>query len=58
MIVEKNMIRNVLLALMFMQTAGCVGTIIGATTDAVIEVAKVPFKVAGAVVDVVTPDKD
>jgi len=58
MIVEKTMIRNMLLALMFMQTSACVGTIIGATTDAAIEVAKVPFKVAGAVIDVVTPDKD
>jgi len=58
MIVEKMMIRNVLLAFLFVQTSACVGTIIGATTDAAIEVAKVPFKVAGAVIDVATPDGD
>jgi hypothetical protein len=30
---------------------GCVGTIIGATTDAAIEVVKIPFKIGGAAVD-------
>jgi hypothetical protein len=35
---------------------GCLGTIVGAATDVVIEVAKVPFKVGGAVVDVVDGD--
>jgi len=35
---------------------GCVGTIVGAAVDTTIEVAKVPFKVAGAAVDVVTDD--
>ena len=39
-------------------TGGCVGAVIGATTDVVIEVAKVPFKVGGAVVDVATGDDD
>lgn len=38
--------------------SGCVGTIIGATADAAIEVAKVPFKVGGAVIDVATGDDD
>ncbi len=37
---------------------GCVGTIVGAAVDTTIEVAKVPFKVAGAAIDVATPDKD
>ncbi len=36
---------------------GC-GTVIGLATDTVIAVAKVPFKVAGAVVDVATGDED
>ena len=36
----------------------CVGTIVGAAVDTTIEVAKVPFKVAGAAIDVVTPDND
>ncbi len=39
-------------------TTGCVGTVVGAATDAAIEVAKVPFKVGGAVVDVATGDDD
>jgi hypothetical protein len=30
---------------------GCVGTIIDATTDAAIEVVKIPFKIGGAAVD-------
>ncbi len=49
-----------ILALVFLAagSAGCVGAVIGATTDAAIEVAKVPFKVGGAVVDVATGDDD
>lgn len=35
---------------------GCLGTIVGAAVDTTIEVAKVPFKVVGAAVDVVTDD--
>lgn len=38
--------------------SGCVSTIIGTAVDTTIEVAKVPFKVGGAVIDVVTGDKD
>ena len=38
--------------------SGCVGMVIDATTDAAIAVAKVPFKVGGAVVDVATGDDD
>lgn len=37
---------------------GCIGTIVGTAADVAIEVAKVPFKVGGAVVDVVTDDDD
>ena len=44
--------------LVLMSASGCVGTVIGAASDAVIEVAKVPFKVGGAVVDVVSGDED
>ncbi len=38
--------------------SGCLGTLIGVTTDAAIEVAKVPFKVGGAVIDVVSGDDE
>ncbi len=36
---------------------GCVSTIVGAVVDTTIEVAKVPFKVGGAIIDVATGDK-
>ncbi|MFT4635849.1 MAG: hypothetical protein ACI854_000303 [Arenicella sp.] len=35
---------------------GCLGTIIGTTVDVALEVAKVPFKVGGAVIDIVSGD--
>jgi hypothetical protein len=38
--------------------SGCLGTIVGTAVDVTLEVAKVPFKVAGAVVDVVSDDED
>ena len=38
--------------------AGCAGTLVGTTVDVAVEVAKVPFKVGGAAVDVVTGDED
>lgn len=34
-----------------LSAAGCVGTIIDATTDAAIEVVKIPFKIGGAAID-------
>jgi hypothetical protein len=45
------------LALMFSLTA-CLGTVVGAAVDVTLEVAKVPFKVAAAVIDVATDDTD
>lgn len=36
--------------------SSCVGTIVGAVVDTSIEVAKVPFKVVGAVIDLAIPD--
>lgn len=35
---------------------GCVGKIVGSTVDVAVEAAKIPFKVGGAVADVVTDD--
>ena len=35
---------------------GCIGTVIETTTDAAIGITKVPFKVGGAAVDIVTDD--
>ncbi len=45
----------ILLPLIFTLTA-CLGTVIGAVVDTTIEVVKIPFKVVGAAVDVVTGD--
>ncbi|MDO9316788.1 MAG: NF038104 family lipoprotein [Gammaproteobacteria bacterium] len=36
----------------------CLGTVVGTAVDVTLEVAKVPFKVAGAVVDVAMPEDD
>ena len=37
---------------------GCIGAVVGTVVDVGIEVAKVPFKVGKAVVDVVSDDDD
>jgi hypothetical protein len=46
-----NMNRALLLSAAMTMMSGCVSTIIGATTDAAIEVVKIPFKIGGAAVD-------
>jgi hypothetical protein len=38
--------------------SGCLGAVVGSAVDVTLEVAKVPFKVAGAVIDVALPDDD
>ncbi|MFT5350633.1 MAG: hypothetical protein ACI909_002974 [Planctomycetota bacterium] len=47
-----------LFCIFLMGVSGCVGTAIETVTDAAVAVAKVPFKVGGAVVDVVTDDDE
>ncbi|HFD11631.1 MAG TPA: hypothetical protein ENJ32_04075 [Crenotrichaceae bacterium] len=48
-----------ILVLLVPSLTGCVvKTIVGAAVDTAIEVAKVPFKVGGAVIDVVSNDED
>ncbi len=49
---------SLLIACTVLCAGGCIGQAIETTTDAVIAVGKVPFKVGGAVVDVVTGDED
>jgi hypothetical protein len=46
----------VILMLVLLLVSGCASTIIGTATDAALAVAKTPFKVGGAVIDVVTDD--
>jgi len=45
-----------LLGALLIPLTGCVGTVIGTAADVAIEVAKVPFKVGGAIVDTVSSD--
>ncbi len=48
-----------LLALVFScGMSGCAGLIVGTAADVAIETAKIPFKVAGAVVAVATDEDD
>ncbi len=51
-------LRSALLLGACLLLTGCLGTVVGTAVDVTLEVAKVPFKVAGAVVDVVTPEDD
>lgn len=51
-----RLIKVVSAAMMFVALTGCASTVIETAADAAIAVAKVPFKVGGAVVDVVTDD--
>jgi len=54
-----NMIRTGLLAFCCAGLCtACIGTVVGTAVDITTEVIKVPFKVAGAVVDVATSDDD
>lgn len=50
--------RILLIITMTFSLQGCAGLLIGAATDTAIGVAKVPFKVGAAVIDVVTGDND
>jgi hypothetical protein len=45
-------------AAMVLLLTGCLGTVVGSVVDVTLEVAKVPFKVAGAAIDVVSDDDD
>ncbi|MGM0633670.1 MAG: NF038104 family lipoprotein [Pseudomonadota bacterium] len=50
--------RALLPLLMAALLTGCLGTVVGTTADVAIEVGKLPFKVAGAAVDVATGDDE
>ena len=54
--------KTVALTLVLLMLQGCaamvVGTTVGVVTTVAVEAAKVPFKVTGAVIDVVTDDDD
>ncbi len=50
--------RLITLLLLMGLLPGCLGTIVGTAVDTTIEVAKVPFKVGGAVVDIASGDDE
>lgn len=50
--------RSLMLVVLCLLLFSCVGAVVGAVVDTTIEVAKVPFKVAGAAVDLAVPDDD
>ncbi|MEM7467112.1 MAG: NF038104 family lipoprotein [Pseudomonadota bacterium] len=52
------MTRFIAALLIVLFTSGCVGTVVETVTDTAIAVAKVPFKVGGAVVDAVSDDDE
>lgn len=54
----QKLFQLIFIGLLCMSMSGCIGTIVGAAVDTTIEVAKVPFKVAGAVIDVASGDDD
>jgi uncharacterized membrane protein len=53
---KRLLLLGTLVPLLFLQ--GCIGMVVGTAVDVAIEVAKVPFKVGGAVVDVVSGDDE
>jgi hypothetical protein len=50
--------RLLLLLTFCMLLNSCLGAVVGTAVDVTIEVVKVPFKVAGAAVDLVIPDDE
>lgn len=50
--------RLLTVALLALLLNGCVGTAVGTAADVTLEVAKLPFRVAGAAVDVASGDDD
>lgn len=54
-----GLIPSILVALtLLLPLQGCVGFVVGTAVDATIAVAKAPFKVGGAIIDIATGDDD
>ena len=54
---QNKLYKVVFICLLMISFSGCVGKLVETAVDTTIAVAKVPFKVAGAAVDVVSGDK-
>lgn len=52
------MFRWLCIVIISLQLSACLGTAVGIVVDTAIEVVKVPFKVGGAVIDVMTDDDE
>ena len=53
--IRLRIIRSFVLILSFIFLVSCVGTLAGVVVDTTIEVAKAPFKIIGATLDIVEP---
>ena len=54
--IRLRMIRRFILILSCVFLNSCVGTVVGVAVDATVEIAKAPFKVVEADLDIVVPD--
>ncbi len=54
----KRILQCVCLSMIGLSLTACLGAVVGTAVDVTLEVAKVPFKVAGAVIDVATSDDE
>lgn len=52
----RAIVKTLVLIPLLLSLSACIGTVVGAVVDTTIEIVKVPFKVVGAAVDVVTGD--
>ena len=55
---KRTLLRTFFLFALVIGMQSCVGAIMGAGVSTAVEVVKVPFKVAGAAVDLVVPDDE
>ena len=55
---KRTILRTFILIALTIGMQSCVGTIVGAGVSTMVDVAKVPFKVVGAAVDLAVPDDD
>jgi len=55
---RKQSLRLFVIVICTLGLSACIGTVVGAVVDTAIEVAKIPFKVGGAIIDVATPDDE
>lgn len=55
---NRSVVRPIFVLALMLSLSACLGTVVGTAVDVTLEVAKVPFKVAGAVVDVASGDDE